>query len=184
MCGRLRRWVWQNNCELRTTVPIACQISKLVQIKVCLILSIGLQSKNKRLTIFYEQKNIRQNVFFFFDKEHAKKMWISLLKTPSRQKWYFAHCHVHVGHAVCQYRFSAFWLRSKCSICSYQLNIWYGGHVPPSILNWFLEGDRVQELAPALSRVDLVLQYRQDRPTSPLIPKTNSNVNNAFLYNF
>ena len=23
------------------------------------------------------------------------------------------------------YRFSAFWLRSKCSICSYQLNIWY-----------------------------------------------------------
>ena len=68
----------------------------------------------------------------------------------------------------CRYRFSAFWLRSKCSICSYQLNIWYGGHVPPSILNWFLEGDRVQELAPALSRVDLALQYRQDRPTSPL----------------
>ena len=66
------------------------------------------------------------------------------------------------------YRFSAFWLRSKCSICSYQLNIWYRGHVPPSILNWFLQGDRVQELAPALSRVDLVLQYRQDRPTSPL----------------
>ena len=23
------------------------------------------------------------------------------------------------------YRFSAFWLRSKCSICSYQLNLWY-----------------------------------------------------------
>ena len=36
------------------------------------------------------------------------------------------------------YRFSAFWLRSKCSICSYQLNIWYEGHVPSSILNWFL----------------------------------------------
>ena len=36
------------------------------------------------------------------------------------------------------YRFSAFWLRSKCSICSYQLNIWYVGHVPSSILNWFL----------------------------------------------
>ena len=32
------------------------------------------------------------------------------------------------------YRFSAFWLRSKCSICSYQLNIWYEGHVPSSIL--------------------------------------------------
>ena len=27
------------------------------------------------------------------------------------------------------YRFSAFWLRSKCSICSYQLNIWYEDHV-------------------------------------------------------
>ena len=25
-----------------------------------------------------------------------------------------------------EYRFSAFWLRSKCSICSYQLNIWWG----------------------------------------------------------
>lgn len=24
-----------------------------------------------------------------------------------------------------EYRFSAFWLRSKCSICSYQLNLWY-----------------------------------------------------------
>ena len=37
-----------------------------------------------------------------------------------------------------RYRFSAFWLRSKCSICSYQLNIWYGPHWGPSILNWFL----------------------------------------------
>ena len=44
---------------------------------------------------------------------------------------------------IVPYRFSAFWLRSKCSICSYQLNIWYGGHVPPSILNLFLSGDRV-----------------------------------------
>ena len=70
-----------------------------------------------------------------------------------------------------RHRFSAFWLRSKCSICSYQLNIWYGGHVPPSILNWFLQGDEVQELAPALSRVGLALQYRQDRPTSPLTPQ-------------
>ena len=35
-----------------------------------------------------------------------------------------------------QHRFSAFWLRSKCSICTYQVNIWYGRHVPPSILNW------------------------------------------------
>ena len=39
------------------------------------------------------------------------------------------------------YRFSAFWLRSKCSICSYQLNIWYEDHVSSSILNLFLQGD-------------------------------------------
>ena len=39
---------------------------------------------------------------------------------------------------VDQYRFSAFWLRSKCSICSYQLNIWYGLHSRSRILNWFL----------------------------------------------
>ena len=37
------------------------------------------------------------------------------------------------------YRFSAFWLRSKCSICSYQLNIWYVPHWGTTILNWFLE---------------------------------------------
>ena len=36
------------------------------------------------------------------------------------------------------HRFSAFWLRSKCSICSYQLNIWYGLHSRSRILNWFL----------------------------------------------
>ena len=68
------------------------------------------------------------------------------------------------------HRFSAFWLRSKCSICSYQLNIWYEGHCPSSILNWFLKGDGVLELAPALSRVGPVLQYRRDRHTTPLIP--------------
>ena len=39
------------------------------------------------------------------------------------------------------HRFSAFWLRSKCSICSYQLNIWYEGEMLSSILNWFLKGD-------------------------------------------
>ena len=63
------------------------------------------------------------------------------------------------------HRFSAFWLRSKCSICSYQLNIWYGDHVFPSILNLFLQGMECQELAPVLSRVDLALQYRKDWPT-------------------
>ena len=40
--------------------------------------------------------------------------------------------------ALKQHRFSAFWLRSKCSICSYQLNIWYGLHSRSRILNWFL----------------------------------------------
>lgn len=37
-----------------------------------------------------------------------------------------------------RHRFSAFWLRSKCSICSYQLNIWYDPHWGSTILNWFL----------------------------------------------
>ena len=40
--------------------------------------------------------------------------------------------------------------------------------MPPSILNSFLSGDKDMELAPALSRVGLVLQYHQERPTSPL----------------
>ena len=78
------------------------------------------------------------------------------------------------------HRFSAFWLRSKCSICSYQLNIWYENHVFSSILNWFLEGDRVQELAPAPSSVGLALQYRLDwhteNPTKPMDSWTWSRV--------
>ena len=41
------------------------------------------------------------------------------------------------------HRFSAFWLRSKCSICSYQLNIWYDPHVGSSILIWFLDHGEV-----------------------------------------
>ena len=41
------------------------------------------------------------------------------------------------------HRFSAFWLRSKCSICSYQLNIWYEPHVGSTILNWFLDHGEV-----------------------------------------
>ena len=45
------------------------------------------------------------------------------------------------GETLCLHRFSAFWLRSKCSICSYQLNIWYEDHVSSSILVWFLPGD-------------------------------------------
>ncbi len=43
------------------------------------------------------------------------------------------------------HRFSAFWLRSMCSICSYQLNIWYEDHVFSSISNRFLTGDGLSE---------------------------------------
>ena len=70
----------------------------------------------------------------------------------SKTVWKFGQYHVAGGYqqlmdncanpafcnAMSGHRFSAFWLRSKCSICSYQLNIWYDGHVPSSILNWFL----------------------------------------------
>ena len=51
------------------------------------------------------------------------------------------HCcgEENPGQSWVQYRFSAFWLRSKCSICSYQLNIWYVPHRGTSILNWFLD---------------------------------------------
>ena len=72
------------------------------------------------------------------------------------------------------HRFSAFWLRSKCSICSYQLNIWYEDHVSSSILNGFLQGMERQELAPVPWRVGLALQYRKDRLT-PLTTKSLAN---------
>lgn len=49
-----------------------------------------------------------------------------------------------------RYRFSAFWLRSKCSICSYQLNIWYVPHWGTSILNWFLDTDEMSGACSAL----------------------------------
>ena len=49
-----------------------------------------------------------------------------------------------------RYRFSAFWLRSKCSICSYQLNIWYALYSRASILNWFLNTDEKSGACSAL----------------------------------
>ena len=59
-----------------------------------------------------------------------------------QSKWLHAFRHaLHSAQKTIRHRFSAFWLRSKCSICSYQLNIWYEGHVPSSILNLFLNGD-------------------------------------------
>ena len=46
---------------------------------------------------------------------------------------------INTGLGVDRHRFSAYWLRSKCSICSYQLNIWYVAYMATSILNWFLK---------------------------------------------
>ena len=77
------------------------------------------------------------------------------VQTVSYQKYCFNHYLVLIKQILFNqnsvagflsnvwYRFSAFWLRSKCSICSYQLNIWYESHRLSSILNWFLDGDRV-----------------------------------------
>ena len=49
------------------------------------------------------------------------------------------------------HRFSAYWLRSKCSICSYQLNIWYVAHWVTTILNWFLKLGEVAGACSALT---------------------------------
>ena len=82
---------------------------------------------------------------------------------------------IHIRVNLCPlYRFSAFWLRSKCSICSYQLNIWYEDHVSSSILNGFLQGMERQELAPVPWRVGLALQYCKDRLT-PLTTESLAN---------
>ena len=56
----------------------------------------------------------------------------------AKMKFCYGIC-IRWARDIALYRFSAFWLRSKCSICSYQLNIWYGPHWGPSILNWFLQ---------------------------------------------
>jgi hypothetical protein len=79
--------------------------------------------------------------------------------------------HIFQKQLGCHH-FSGFWLRSKCSICSYQFNIWYEGHGSSSILIWYLimQGDGVLELAPALSWVGPALQCRRDWFTSPIKP--------------
>ena len=61
------------------------------------------------------------------------KVWSSRISALSPQSAFGADLTT-----TALYRFSAFWLRSKCSICSYQLNIWYDPHVGSTILNWFL----------------------------------------------
>ena len=65
---------------------------------------------------------------------------VSLLIFKTRIPWSWKKRIIDIMLSVFwQYRFSAFWLRSKCSICSYQLNIWYVAHWVTTILNWFLE---------------------------------------------
>ena len=93
-----------------------------------------------------------------------------------QSKWLHAFRHaLDSAQKTIRHRFSAFWLRSKCSICSYQLNIWYEGYVSSSILNLFLKGDGEQELAPAPSRVGLALQYRKDSAHIPIINQLHWN---------
>ena len=61
------------------------------------------------------------------------------------------------------YRFSAFRLRSKCSICSYQLNLWYVSYWIHWDC-WFLDSGRLVELAPLRPRVGPVSHCLRDRP--------------------
>ena len=49
------------------------------------------------------------------------------------------------------YRFLAFWVRSECSICSSQVNIWYVPHRGTTISNWFLESGEVSGLVRSCS---------------------------------
>ena len=102
------------------------------------------------------------------------KLWQSFLLVFLYSLW----------QTLFNYRFSAFWLRSKCSICSYQLNIWYGPYMGPRILNWFLETGGMSGLAPLPSRVGPVLQYLRDRRT-PLEGKSKlMNLKNWRLMRF
>ena len=70
-----------------------------------------------------------------FDRLNSFTCLYSTLRTPLFTWW---HIKLSARGQNGRYRFSAFWLRSKCSICSYQLNIWYVPHRGTSILNWFL----------------------------------------------
>jgi len=76
------------------------------------------------LSSFCKYQLSESNLIFFHS---AKKTWHRNART--------------FPNTLFRYRFSAFWLRSKCSICSYQLNIWYEDHVSSSILIWFLPGE-------------------------------------------
>ena len=68
------------------------------------------------------------------DREKGECCWLEMVFIGTLWRW-------SLLEELLEYRFSAFWLRSKCSICSYQLNIWYEDYMSSSILNWFLKGD-------------------------------------------
>jgi hypothetical protein len=75
------------------------------------------------------------------------------------------------------HRFSAFWLRSKCSICSYRLNLRYESYPGSYEIILFLEPGGRLVLAPPPPRVGPVLHPTAGigPPISlPSIPSTNS----------
>ena len=90
--------------------------------------------QTEKNTVAVSTKSFEMVDRFFFKGKIEKH---SLSPNQPVESWQTVMCWTPhpVAHS---YRFSAFWLRSKCSICSYQLNIWYENHVFSSILNWFL----------------------------------------------
>ena len=88
--------------------------------------------KNKLGLLRTTKKKSKMYVFkVLFERKMKKNQLFWLIMKISKGKTGLSLCRNH-------HRFSAFWLRSKCSICSYQLNIWYGLHSRSRILNWFL----------------------------------------------
>ena len=64
----------------------------------------------------------------------------------------------------------------KCSICSYQFNIWYGVHSTPCILIWFLAFELgTKRFTSPCSRVAPRLHYTRARLTKYKNSKTSSN---------
>lgn len=102
------------------------------------------QSKKVRFLSFYSDirwsKNSPKTVLFalFVAGRHSNVPPLMRQRAPTRLE------HVHCGPS--RITKQIFWLsllgllaKIKCSICSYQLNIWYAVHWAAHILNWFLE---------------------------------------------
>ena len=64
----------------------------------------------------------------------------------------------------------------KCSICSYQFNIWYVGHVSTHILIWFLLGGQGSEVYLTLTTgcIGIALPPRAAHPISKANVKTQT----------